>query len=56
MGRTASVEDGTYPHNLPQQAPACLPALRPSRRGAGQADPAQPVRPHRRAPSIARPG
>ena len=41
---TASVEDGTHPHNLPQQAPACSPAPRPSRRGAGRADPAQPVR------------
>jgi len=41
---TVSVEDGTHSHNLPQQAPACSPALCPSRRGAGRADPAQPVR------------
>jgi len=27
-------------HNLPQQAPACSPTPRPSRRGAGRADPA----------------
>ncbi len=26
MAGTASVEDGTHPHNLPQQAPACSPA------------------------------
>jgi hypothetical protein len=39
-------------HNLPQQAPACSPAPRPSRRGAGRADPAQPVRRHRGAPSM----
>ena len=29
------VEDGTHLHNLPQQAPACSPASRPSRRAAG---------------------
>ncbi len=37
-----SVEDGTHLHNLPQRVPACCPPPRPSRRGAGQADPAQP--------------
>jgi len=32
--RTASVEDGTHSHNLPQQAMACLP--RPAHRGGAR--------------------
>ena len=50
------VEDGTHLHNLPQQAPACSPASRPSRRGAGRADPAQPVQRHRRGRQASRSG
>ena len=37
MAGTASVEDGTHPHNLPQQAPACSPA--PVHRGGALAGP-----------------